>query len=264
MNRKILSLVFCLLVLLGGALLSPVYAGLRDNNLIEFSRGSYPNMSTKAMLWPPFVKIYQDGKCVHYEGDEDGRFFVSRLEPQQLDSLKKWLAGEKYLWRSRFIDMEGDFINVHGGVSYIRYLDGDKEIVLATEVKPKKGPWVELTEAIWKYVPDDHEHIYYPESIGLQTWIETSEYSDQNPPAWPFSSQIPLHPKLKTISNPEIIRYLFDRLKGIFSFYAWDFKQEDTRYSMALISVPGWFDPDPINKSLAKVRKNGPWVKERD
>ena len=122
-------------MLLAMASLSPVYAGLRDNNLIEFGRGSYANMSVKAMLWPPFVKIYQDGRVIHGEGSEDDRYFVSRLDPKQLDSLKKRLAEEKYLWRSRFIDMPGDDINVHGGVSYIRYLDGDKEIVLATNVK---------------------------------------------------------------------------------------------------------------------------------
>jgi hypothetical protein len=252
-----------MLVLLGAGSLSPIYAGLRDNNLIEFSRGSYGNMSIKAMLWPPFVKIYQDGKVIHYEGDEDRRFFVSQLDPQQLDALKKQLASENYLWKSRFIDMDGDDINVHGGVSYIRYLDGDKEILLATEVKPRAGPWVQLTEAIWKYVPDDHEHLYYPDSIGLQTWEDESEYGDQNPPAWPFSKQIQLHPRLKIISNPKIIHYMFDRLEGVFSFFAWDFKQNEKRYSMALVNVPGWFEPDYINKALGKVRNNGYRVRER-
>jgi hypothetical protein len=182
MRYKQLRVTLCLLVMLVAAAVSPVYAGLRDNNLIEFSRGSYTNMSQTAILWPPFVKIYQDGKVIHYEGDEDPQFYVSQLDPAQLDSLKKLLAAEKYLWRSRFIDMDGDYINVHGGVSYIRYLDGDKEILIATEVKPHGGPWVKLTDAIWKYVPDDHEHIYYPDSIGVQTSEETSDYTDQNPP----------------------------------------------------------------------------------
>ncbi len=154
MKRKHFRWAFCVLVPLCAGSLFPIYAGLRDNNLIEFSRGSYGNMSRKAMLWRPFVKIYQDGKIIHYEGDEDRRFYLSQLEPQQLESLKKRLAGEKYLWRSRFIEMEGDDINVQGGVSYIRYLDGNKEILLATDVKPRGGPWVQLTETIWEYVPD--------------------------------------------------------------------------------------------------------------
>jgi hypothetical protein len=227
MKRKYFIWALCVLVLFCAGSLSPIYAGLRDNNLIEFSRGSYGNMSRKAMLWPPFVKIYQDGKVIHYEGDEDRRFYVSQLDPQQLESLKKRLAGEKYLWKSRFIDMPGEDINVHGGVSYIRYLDGDKEILLATEVKPRSGPWVELTNAIWEYVPDDHEQIYYPNSIGLHTWEDISQFSDQNPPTWPFSKQIQLHAKLKMISDPEIIHYLFDRLTGVFSFHVWDFKEND-------------------------------------
>ena len=263
MNRTYLRLVFCMFVLLTMASISPVYAGLRDNNLIEFSRGSYPYMGLRAILWPPFVKIYQDGKVIHYEGDDDPRFFISQLDPQDLDSLKKLLAGEKYLWKSRFIDMPGDDINVHGGVSYIRYLDGDKEILIATEVKPKTGPWVQLTDAIWEYVPEDHEHVYYPNIIGVEAWEETSEFTNQNPPVWPFANQIQLSSKLKTISNPEVIRYLFDRLDGVFSMYAWDFKQNDKRYSIVFSSSPRWFEPDYINKALKKVRNNGYRVTEK-
>ena len=67
MNRTYLKLVFYMFVLLTTASISPVYAGLRDNNLIEFSRGSYPNMSLKAILRPPFVKIYQDGMMATLE-----------------------------------------------------------------------------------------------------------------------------------------------------------------------------------------------------
>src|SRR5882672_2664058 len=256
MNRKTFRLSLCLLIVIGGTSLSPVRAGLRDNNLIEFSRGSYGNMSVRAMLWPPFVKIYQDGKVIHFESEEKG-FYLSHLDAQALDSLKKRLSSEHYLYKSRFIEMPGDEINVHGGVSYIRYLDGDKEILLATEVRPLKGPWVELTELISSYVPEDHTQLYYPDAIGIQTWIDDSEFSDPDPPSWPFTKQLPLTPKLKTISNPEIIRYMFDRLHGVFSFYTWDFKDDKKRYSIALTEVPGWFEQKYINKALAKVRKNG-------
>lgn len=262
MKRKTLRLGLCLLVVIGAASLSPVRAGLRDNNLIEISGGSYGNMSVKALLWPPFVKIYQDGKVVHYDNEEK-KFYFSHLDPQALDSLKKQLSSELYLRKSRFIDMDGDMINVHGGLSYIRYLDGDKEVLLATEVRPRGGPWVQLTDLIWTYVPDDHTQLYYPDAIGLQTWEDDSEVSDPDPPLWPFSKQLPLSLKPKTISNPEIIRYLFDRLHGIFSFFVWDFKDGDKKYSMALVEVPGWFEQKYINKALAKVRKNGYTVTER-
>jgi hypothetical protein len=151
--------------------------------------------------------------------------------------------------------MPGDLINVHGGVSYIRYLDGDKEILLATEVKPKGGPWVQLTEVLWEYVPDDHEHVYYPDSIGVN--VSRDDCCDQNPPVWPYSTQIHLHSKPKTISNPEIIRYLFDRLNGIFSFYVWEFKENNKRYSIYLDNVPGWFEQDYLQEALAKLRKSG-------
>ena len=263
MNGAALRCLSFALVLISAGSLTSVYAALRDNNLIEFSRGSYPNMSQKALLWPPLVKIYQDGKVIHYEGDEDRRFYVSQLTPERLDSLKKRLAGEWYLKKSRFIEMDGDFINVHGGVSYIRYLDGDKEVLLATEVKPRGGPWVQLTDAIWEYVPENHEDVFYPAVIGVSTWEETSEYTDQNPPVWPFGQQMRLDSKLKKISNPEVIHYLFDRLNGVFSFYVWDFKQNDKRYSIALETSPGWFEPGYLNKALGKVRRNGYLVRER-
>ncbi len=256
MNRSTFKLGLCLLVVIGSASLSPVRAGLRDNNLIEFSRGSYGNMSLRAMLWPPLVKIYQDGKVIHFESEEKG-FYVSHLDAQALDALKKKLGSEHYLYKSRFIEMPGDEINVHGGVSYIRYLDGDKEILLATEVKPQKGPWVELTDLLWSYIPEDHSQHYYPEVIGVQTWLDDSEYSDPNPPVWPFSQQLALTPKLKTISNPEIIHYLFDRLHGVFSFYVWDFKDNGKTYSVALVEVPGWLQQKYINRALEKVRNNG-------
>lgn len=255
-NRITLRLGLCVLVVIGSASLSPVQAGLRDNNLIEFSRGSYGNMSVKAMLWPPFVKIYQDGKVIHLESEEEG-YYVSHLDEQTLDSLKKRLSSEHYLYKSRFIEMDGDDINVHGGVSYIRYLDGDKEILLATEVRPKKGPWVQLTDLIWSYVPEDHTQHYYPDAIGVLSWEDTSDESDPNPPLWPFSKQLPLRLKPKSISNPEMIRYMFDRLHGVFSFFVWDFKDDDKRYSMAFVEVPGWFQQKYINKALAKVRKSG-------
>jgi hypothetical protein len=262
MNRKTFRLGLCLLIVIGAASLSPVRAGLRDNNLIEVSGGSYGNMSVKALLWPPFVKIYQDGKVIHFDSDEK-KFYLSRVDAQALDSLKKRLSSELYLRKSRFIDMDGDIINVHGGVSYIRYLDGDKEILLATEVRPRAGPWVQLTELIWSYVPDDHTQLYYPDAIGLETWEDESNVSDPDPPLWPFSKQLQLRLKPKTISNPEIIRYMFDRLHGIFSFFVWDFRDDDKRYSMALVEVPGWFEQKYINKALAKVRNNGYRVTER-
>ena len=87
MNQQTLRIVVCLAVVLCAASLAPVRAGLRDNNLIEYSHGSYGNMSIKAMLWPPFVKIYQDGKVVHYDS-EVKKFYLSRLDAQALDSLK--------------------------------------------------------------------------------------------------------------------------------------------------------------------------------
>ena len=256
----------CLLVLLVTGSLSSVYAGLSDNNLIEFSIGSYAETFGKlplyAILWPPVVKVYQDGKVIRHMGGQEGPYYVSQMSPERLDSLKKRLAGEEYLSRTRYIDMDGDIINIHGGVSYIRYLDGDKEVLLATDVKPRGGPWVQLTDEILKYVRADLGTVYYPNVIGVYTSEDTSPYGDQNPPAWPFGEKIMLSPKLKTISDPKVIEYLFDDLQASFSMYAWEFKQGRKRYSLILANSPGWFAPDYLNKALTEMRKNGYRVKE--
>ena len=263
MYRHALNCLLSLLAVVCVGSLRSVHAGLHDNNLIEFSFGSYGNMSRRAWLWPPFVKIYQDGTIIHYERENDGRFFVSHLTEEQLVSLKKRLAGEKYLWKSRFIEMAGEELNVHGGVSYIRYLNGDNEILLATEVKPRGGPWVQLTEAIWTYVPNDSREPYYPARIGVHAGEDNSDYTDRNPPAWPFDKRIKLSSKLKMISDPEVIHYLFDRLERSFSFYVWNFKQDDKQYSIFLHNSPGWFEQDYLNKVITKLRKSGYRVQER-
>src|SRR5687768_8730576 len=98
MNLKTFRLSLCVLIVIGAASSSPVRAGLRDNNLIEISGGSYAWRTRTALLWPPFVKIYQDGKVVHYHTDEN-KFYVSHLDTQTLDTLKERLSSEHYLRR---------------------------------------------------------------------------------------------------------------------------------------------------------------------
>ena len=76
MNREALRCLLCVLVLIGVGSFTSVYAQLRDWNLIEFSYGLYAERSQRALIWPPFVKIYQDGKLIHYEGEENGRYLL--------------------------------------------------------------------------------------------------------------------------------------------------------------------------------------------
>ncbi len=112
MNHKSCRFLLCLIALLGGALMSPVYGGLRDNNLIELSFGSYPLDSReygKPMVWPPVLKFYRDGKVVSYD-ESANKYYVGRLDAQMLASLKKRLSSESYLRKSRFIELDGDEI----------------------------------------------------------------------------------------------------------------------------------------------------------
>ena len=71
-------LSLCVLIVIGTASFSHIRAGLRDNNLIEFSRGSYAWRTRTALLWPPTVKIYQDATISLI------RFLELRVDPLSL------------------------------------------------------------------------------------------------------------------------------------------------------------------------------------
>src|SRR5712691_8815790 len=145
---------------------SPAFCGSKDKNLIEYSYGSYGNGSSEvgmAMLWPPLVKIYQDGKIIFYS-KKDNRFYVGHVDSRRLEQLKKRLANDKFLRNSRFIEMRGGFINEHGGLSYVRYLDGDSEVLISTEVSPRGGQWMKIVDSVRSCLPSKYV-AFYPESI---------------------------------------------------------------------------------------------------
>jgi hypothetical protein len=233
----------------------PVYCE-QGNGLIEYSYGSYGDFGASdigiPMLWPPLVKIYQDGKIIFYVKADD-KFYVGQIEAEQLERLKKKLKQQQFLRQSRFIEMKGDFINIHGGVSYIRYLDGDNEVLLSTEASPRGGTWVKIIKLIREYLPVKYS-LYYPEKIGLQSWEDKDSVGQSAPPAWPFSKEVQLSSKPETISNPEIIRYLFERLEGSFSFFNWEFREEGKRYVMVLEKVPSWYNDGNLKFALAQLR----------
>jgi hypothetical protein len=255
----------------------PVYCAPRDNSLIEYSYGSYGNGDSgigMPMLWPPLVKIYQDGKVIFYV-KADNKFYAGQIEAKPFEQLKKKLKRQQFLQQSRFIEMKGGFINEHGGVSYIRYLDGDGEIILSTEVHPRGGTWMKIINLIREYLPKKYSP-YYPNEIQLDIWFESNKLSLSNSPAWPFSEKMRLAgtvnsskpvPELsrlhsETVMDREVVRYLFDRLEASFSFYVWEFGENGITYYLELSKVPGWYNDDNLKFSLAQLKWE--WKRERE
>ncbi|HET7840194.1 MAG TPA: hypothetical protein VFM21_01245, partial [Terriglobia bacterium] len=91
------------------------------------------------MLWPPVLKVWQDGRVVFYK---DKQFLSASLPPDKLEKLRSKLKAEKFLRSTRYIETKhGSLINIHGGVVYMRYLEGEQQVLLATEVFPRRGKW---------------------------------------------------------------------------------------------------------------------------
>ena len=118
-----------------------------DNSLIEYgygslSDGSFPSL----MLWPPVVKIYQDGVVVFAD---KAKYWEGCLPEERLDTLRNALRKNKALTKSAFDPtIEGSIINIHGGLVYVRYLCGNQEVLLTTVVFPKKGPLAAIISLI--------------------------------------------------------------------------------------------------------------------
>lgn len=173
---------------------SAAFCGPKDRNLIEYSYGSYGDGSSEIgmpMLWPPLVKIYQDGRIIFYSKN-DNKFYAGNIDSQRLERLKKKFANEEFLQKSRFIEMKGGLINIHGGLSYIRYLDGDNEVLISTEVSPRGGTWMRIINSVRNCLPDKRV-VFYPEKIEVETWEDTSKLpSLTEPTAWPFGDKVRL------------------------------------------------------------------------
>jgi hypothetical protein len=91
MNRKTLRCLSFLLVLIGAGPATSVYAGLRDNNLIEFSRSSYLNMSQRALLCRPLLRSIRTEKVI-ITRETEGTLLVTTLLSDSIRSKSTSLA----------------------------------------------------------------------------------------------------------------------------------------------------------------------------
>src|ERR1044072_2218020 len=148
---KVFSNCFLALITIG-LFLSTVDAATSNENLFEYAYASYGDGGLEIpMPHPPILKIYKDGLAIFQKGE---RYFIGRIESQKLQHLIDKLSATSFLKRTEFVEIKkGEMVGLHGGVVYLRYLDGDKQIVIATEVLPKSGSWAKVVKMVQGYLP---------------------------------------------------------------------------------------------------------------
>jgi hypothetical protein len=121
-----------------------------------------------------------------------------RIEaPRRLEKLKRDLANNPLLRSTRLIPVRnGGVISLHGGMAYVRYRDGDYEIVVATLSHPRGGDYLRPI----RLAGSDSINVTDPAAIALIldhsfggfSWLQTNVQEDgvdyelilQSVPGW--------------------------------------------------------------------------------
>ena len=226
-------------------------AAVEDENLIEYGMGGFADGAIgPPMLYPPEVKIYADGRIVFAE--KDG-YWQGRIEPKRLERLQRDLANNALLKKSQLLRVtNGSPISLHGGMAYVRYRDGDDEVVVAVPSHPRRGPYPRLLDRIRQEIPATRSR-FRPSEITFTlykgaAWVE--------PVPWPFSAATPLCDTKDpiTIRDPAAIAFVIDRSFGGFSWMQTNVTDNGVAYSIILRSAPGWYDPDALAFELEELR----------
>ena len=266
-NRLGLTLALSILpVLLLAALPKPALA-LEDGNLIEYSYGGFadgdsegPGLLIGPMLYPPPVKIYQDGRIVFY--DED-RFKTGQLEPHQLRWLKRRLERMSLLRESAIVKIEeGDLPGFHGGMAYLRYLDGEKERIVGAFLIPRKGRWARLVRYLGSLRPK-RERLFVPTEAEFT--VDHGDCEEDGTPShtleWPFQSELALTAIESTsgritVTKANHLSWLASHLEGGFSWLHVDVHASSCDFTLILEEVPGWFEPGSTEFTLGWMARD--------
>jgi hypothetical protein len=226
-------------------------AGVQDGSLIEYGMGGFADGGYGApMLYPPAVKIYADGRIVF--GDKEG-YWQGTIERKRLEHLRRDLARNDLLKQSQLLKVSnGGLISMHGGMAYIRYRDGDDEVVVAVLSHPHRGPYPRLLNRIREEIPGAYSR-FRPKEITFRlypgsTWVE--------PVDWPFTATIPLQGRSKSISttDPAAIAFVIDHGFGGFSWMQTNVRENGTNYEIILESVRGWYEQQFLGMTLDDLR----------
>jgi len=220
-------------------------AGTQDGNLIEYGMGGFADGGYgPPMLYPPEVKIYADGRIVF--GDKDG-IWQGIVTPHRLEKLKRDLANYSLLRSTRLIPVRnGGLISLHGGMAYIRYRDGDDEIVIATLSHPRGGDYVRLLHRIRAEIPNQYSS-FRPKSLRVGLYRGRAW---RDPVAWPFTSIRLAGSDSINVTDPAAIALILDHSFGGFSWMQTNVQEDGVDYELILQSVPGWFEPQELGTTL--------------
>ena len=242
-NRNlVLPVLLCLFAL------SPASYAQHGENLFEFAYAGMADGGQGFVLSAhSLLKIFQDGTVIAAKGE---RVYALKLGAGAIARLKDRLAKEPLLRQSRYIEIEkGLMTGMHGGVSYIRYLSGDSEVLLATGVVPTGGKWRRLIRTVEGSLPP-LTALFYPQEI--QLWIQPNprgcaDTDKIKPDPWPHSDRLRLASAAHTVqtSDPLVIHYLFRQLYNEESSgLSWGACENGSHYTLMLGKVPGWYEDD--------------------
>lgn len=231
-----------------GLFLSTVHAASSSENLFEYAYASYGDGGLEIpMPHPPILKVYKDGLAIFQKGE---KYFIGRIESQKLRHLIDKLSTTSLLKRSEFVEIKkGDMVGLHGGVAYLRYLDRDKQIVIATEVLPESGGWAKVVRMVQGYLPRNAAP-FYPESIRLRiinTHFNCVKGAENSPDIWPLTNNLRLgsSEQVVEIEDAEIIRYLFQSMYSAGSlWFTWGYCEEGKHFRLELDHVSDWYNDE--------------------
>jgi hypothetical protein len=222
----------------------------QDGNLIEYSYGGFAGgfQSMGPMLLPPMLKIYQSGDMILLQ---DNSAWIGHIDIKLLNKLKKSLARNPILKTTKlFPNLKGGSPGYHGGMAYIRYLDGQAEIIIASLRLPSGGSWARLIEELYLYVPSTYT-LFVPAQLTVLTYPGGSW---QKPIEWPFSNTLPLSGRKEAeellITDPKVIQFILSHLNGGFSWIQVVVSEGSIITTLHVKAVPAWYEPMHIEMML--------------
>lgn len=240
------------LLVLVYALAPSIANATEDGNLVEYSYGGFAegDLISGPMLFPPIVKIYQDGRIVFID---DRGIWHGQVHESPLKKLTSYLASNSLLHETRLIPVKkGVSPGFHGGMAYIRYLDGEKEVIIGALRIPTSGPWDRLLKEIRACIPSSYSS-FQPASVSVSVWRGSTW---DTPVQWPFISTIPLAPEADEVAryllveDPKAIFFILQHARGGFSWLQCAVADARETYSIHIESVPGWYEPSGIEAVL--------------
>lgn len=218
-----------------------------QENLFEYGYALYGDTGLDILLpSPPLIKVYQDGVVIF---QKDAKYYTGRLDKERLGQLKSALENQPLLARSRFLALKnGTMPGLHGGLCYIRYRMGQRQVIIAAGVIPVSGAWQKLVTLVQGFFPAQPT-LFYPEKValGVRKTSEKCPQDDESNVDWPSGKSFSLatSPQLMELSDPELIRYLFNRAyTGDSQGWHWPACEQEVMYAISLTKVAGWYNDE--------------------